>query len=151
MLLNVGPNMAAIDNTVQIEMVYALQIVMTANTVVLCYVASPRTPQEHAAASTVSQPSCSHSLHAVNSLKGYRNCVSCAKYVMLQHKWSRWFSAADCPVHMNMHMHILTNEHSMQGAQLQQASLANMPMSICSTVWLPVCSSVLICAWACGK
>ncbi|KAL0050321.1 hypothetical protein WJX82_008957 [Trebouxia sp. C0006] len=30
-----------------------MQIVMTANTVVLCYVASPRTPQEHAAASTV--------------------------------------------------------------------------------------------------
>jgi len=34
-----------------------VQIVMTANTVVLCYVASPRTPQEHAAASTVSQQS----------------------------------------------------------------------------------------------
>ncbi|KAL0042227.1 hypothetical protein WJX77_006708 [Trebouxia sp. C0004] len=30
-----------------------MQIVMTANTAVLCYVASPRTPQEHAAASTV--------------------------------------------------------------------------------------------------
>ncbi|KAL0050037.1 hypothetical protein WJX82_003243 [Trebouxia sp. C0006] len=30
-----------------------MQIVMTANTVVLCYVASPRTPQERAAASTV--------------------------------------------------------------------------------------------------
>ncbi len=34
-----------------------MQIVMTANTVVLCYVASPRTPQEHAAASTVSMQS----------------------------------------------------------------------------------------------
>ena len=33
----------------------ALQIVMTANTAVLCYVASPRTPQEHAAVSTVRQ------------------------------------------------------------------------------------------------
>ena len=54
-------------NTVQIEMVYALQIVMSANTVVLCYVASPRTPEEHVAASTVSHPSCSHLLHAVNS------------------------------------------------------------------------------------
>ena len=33
-----------------------MQIVMTANTVVLCYVASPTTLQEHAAASNVSEP-----------------------------------------------------------------------------------------------
>ncbi len=32
----------------------------------------------------------------------------------------------------------------MQGAQLQQMSLADMPTSVCSSVWLPVCSSVQI-------
>ena len=57
-------------NAVQVDVVYVVQIVMTANTVVLCYVASPRTPQEHAAASTVGHPPCSHSLHAVSSEPG---------------------------------------------------------------------------------
>ncbi len=67
-------------NAVHIEMVYVLQIVMTANTVVLCYVASPRTPQEHAAASTVGHPPCSHSLHAVNSLtRCMRVCIACSE------------------------------------------------------------------------
>jgi len=32
----------------------------------------------------------------------------------------------------------------MQGAQLQQTSLADMPTSVCLSVWRPVCSSVLI-------
>lgn len=36
-----------------LKRVPAVQIVMTANTVVLCYVAAPRTPQEHLAASMV--------------------------------------------------------------------------------------------------
>jgi len=72
------------------KMVYVLQIVMTANTVVLCYVASPRTPQEHAAASTVGHLSCSRLLHAVKSSRGCRrSCVSCSEYVMLQQIWSK--------------------------------------------------------------
>ncbi len=83
-------------NAVQIELVYELQIVMTANTVVLCYVASPRTPQEHAAASTVSHPFCSPSPHAVKSSKG------------VYEDWYQLFTvchaAADLVVaHMHMH------------------------------------------------
>jgi len=44
------------------------------------------------------------------------------------------------------HMHFSDNEQSMQGAQLQQMSLANMLMSVCLSVWLPVFSLVLVCA-----
>ena len=73
-----------------IEMIYVLQIVMTANTVVLCYVASPRTPEEHAAASTVGHLSCSRLLHAVSSCRRRRRiCVSCSECVMLQQIWSK--------------------------------------------------------------
>ncbi len=99
MLLNVGPTWLLLCvNAVQIEMVYELQIVMTANTVVLCYVASPRTPQEHAAASTVGHPFCSP--HAVNS----STRVHKDRYQL----FTVCHAAADM-VAAHMHMHFLEN------------------------------------------
>ena len=50
----------------------SVQIVMTVTTAVLCYVATPRMPREHAAASTVNLTFCIHVYLLVHVL----SCVS---------------------------------------------------------------------------
>ena len=45
-----------------VKMTVPLQIVMTANTMVLCYIATPVTPEEHVASSAVSIESCAFAL-----------------------------------------------------------------------------------------
>ena len=58
---------AAVKVSGCVNMHCVVQIVMTANTVVLCYIATPKTPKEHVAAAAVSVASSvyRHSSHCI--------------------------------------------------------------------------------------
>ena len=117
---------------------------MTANTIVLCYVASPRTPQEHAAASTVSHPCCSHLLHAVNSIKKvHESLVSAVQSMsydilcMLQQVWSRHLCCLSNWTCKNIHICILWT--------MSKACRAHR----CSKWVLLTCPCLCVCLYGC--
>lgn len=138
---------------IYVDVMHAVQIVMTATTAVLCFVASPRTPQEHVAAQTVSWHGLPHTkckcsstfaLLVMQHIPAQTRSIAMSFTFMLQ---IRTCFVASPPMHIALQhdscVHIATWQSSCAQLQLVLAyiscisNIRSDPRTTCLCLYIP--------------